>query len=134
MISDTGKTPDIAYCTIITKSHLAFARSLADSLATWNSQSKLNVLLADQVDGYFNPDNEPFHLIKIEELNDQVDIGRMCLYYTPLELCFCLRAWLHEYMFEKTGYKKWIYLDSDILVYHSLKIIFDQINDGLFLA
>jgi hypothetical protein len=129
MISDSGNTQDIAYCTIITKSHLAFARSLADSLSTWNSQSKLYVLLADRMDGYFNPDNEPFHLIKIEELNDQVDIGRMCFYYTPLELCFCLRAWLHEYMFERTIFKKWIYLDSDILVYNSLKMISDSLED-----
>jgi hypothetical protein len=129
MISDFETSSDIAYCTIITKSHLAYARTLATTLETSNSQNKLYVLLADRVDGYIDPDKEPFHLIGLEELTDQQDIDRMCFYYTPSELCFCLRAWLHEYMFQKTSFKKWIYLDSDIIVYHSLKKISDQLDD-----
>jgi hypothetical protein len=129
MISTIETGSDLTFCTIITKSHLAFARSLAYSLAASNSQSKLFVLLADRVDEYIDYDKEPFHLIKLEELNDQEDIKRMCFYYTPLELCFCLRAWLHEYMFQKTNFKKWIYLDSDILVYSSLEMISDLLDD-----
>ena len=129
MISDFGTSSDLACCTIITKSHLSYARTLANTLATSNSQSKLYVLLADRIDGYIDPDKEPFYIIKLEELADQEDIDRMCFYYTPSELCFCLRAWLHEYMFQKTSFKKWIYLDSDIAVYHSLEKIFKQLDD-----
>jgi hypothetical protein len=129
MISDFGTSSDTAYCTIITKSHIAYARALADTLTTSNSQSKLYVLLADKLDGYIDPAKEPFSLIKLKELTDQEDIDRMCFYYTPSELCFCLRAWLHEFMFNKTDLKKWIYFDSDIIVYHSLKKISDRLDD-----
>jgi hypothetical protein len=128
MTSKFGTTSDIACCTIITKSHLAYARTLATTLAESNSQSKLYVLIADRIDGYVDPDKEPFNLINLEELTDQDDIDRMCFYYTPSELCFCLRAWLHEYMFQKTSYKKWIYFDSDIVVYHSLNKIFQHLD------
>jgi len=119
---------DTAYCTIITKSHLAYARALATTLAEKNSQSKFFVLLADRIDGCFDPEKEPFELIPIEDLADQDYIQQMCFYYTPSELCFSLRAWLHEYMLKKFTFPKWIYLDSDIIVYHSLERISDQLD------
>lgn len=129
MISDVGTLSDIAFCTIITKSHLAYARTLATTLRTYNSQSKLFVLLADRIEGYFDSDDEPFELIDLEELTNQEEIQKMCFYYTPSELCFCLRAWLHEYMFQRTAFQKWIYLDADIGVYHSLKKISDRLGN-----
>jgi len=119
---------DTAYCTIVTKSHLAYARALATTLTEQNPQGKLFVLLADRIDGYFDPEKEPFELIPIEDLADQDYIQQMCFYYTPSELCFSLRAWLHEYMLKKFTFKKWIYLDSDIIVYHSLERISKQLD------
>jgi hypothetical protein len=129
MSTDSGTVSDIAYCTIITKSHIAYARTLADTLAKSNSGSELYVLLADRLDEYIDPVNEPFNLIKLEDLVDQDDIDKMCFYYTPSELCFCLRAWLHEFMFKKTSFKKWIYFDSDIIVHHSLNQISNHLDD-----
>ena len=129
MSSDVGIMSDMAYCTIVTKSHLSYARVLAKTLAEHNSQSKLYVLLADRIDGYIDPEKEPFELITIEELNDQEDIQRMCFYYTPSELCFCLRAWLHEYMFQNSTFSKWIYFDSDITVNNSLNRISEQLDN-----
>lgn len=119
---------DTAFCTIVTKSYLAYARALAVTLAKHNPENRLFVLLADRIDGYFDPKAEPFDLITIEELSDQEDIHKMCFYYNAIEMCFVLRAWLHEYMFEKTNYSKWIYLDADIAVYHSFKKISEQLN------
>lgn len=129
MYSNSENVSDIAYCTIVTKSHLAYARALAYSLEAYNPQSKLFVLLADQKEERIDIANELFELIELAELNDQEYIQKMCFYYTPSELCFCLRAWLHEYMFHKTSFEKWIYLDSDIIVYHSLKEISEQLDD-----
>ena len=129
MDSNSEIISDIAYCTIVTKSHLAYARALAYSIEAYNPQSKLFVLLADMNEECIDIANEPFELIELEELNDQEDIQKMCFYYTPSELCFCLRAWLHEYMFHKTPFAKWIYFDSDIMVYHSLKEISDQLDE-----
>jgi len=128
MVSGDKNVSDTAYCTIVTKSHLSYARVLAKTLQEHNPRSKLLVLLADRIDGFFNPEEYPFELITLEELTDQKDIQRMCFYYSPSELCFCLRAWLHEYMFQNSSFEKWIYLDSDMIVCHSLKRISDQLD------
>ncbi len=119
---------DTAYCTIVTKSHLAYARALGACLAKHDPKSKYYVLLADRVDGYFNPDKEPFELITLDQLSDQEDIHKMSFYYNAIEMCFVLRPWLHEYMTQNTPFKKWIYLDADIAVYNSLQVISDQLN------
>ena len=130
MIASFKTSSDTAYCTIITKSHIAYARALASTLIKLHPQNRLFVLLADKLDSYIDPAKEPFNIIKLEELNDQEEIERMCFYYNKSELCFCLRAWLHEFMFNKTEFMKWIYFDSDILVYHSLKNISDQLDNN----
>jgi|ERR687885_68340 hypothetical protein len=117
-----------AVCTIITKSYLAFARALSHTISEHDPNIKLYVLLADDLDGYFNPAEETFKTILLEELPDQDLVRKMCFYYTPFELCCALRGMLHEYMYEKQIARSWIFLDSDILTYTSLKVIFQQLE------
>jgi len=128
MTSNTGTVSDMACCTIVTKSHLAYAQVLAKSLAEHNPQCKMFVLLADRIDGFFDPQKYPFELITLAELKDQKDVQRMCFYYSPSELCFNLRPWLHEYMYQQSKFEKWIYLDSDILICNSLNKISVQLD------
>ncbi|WP_414542645.1 hypothetical protein [Nostoc sp. CCY0012] len=115
-------------CTIITKNYLAYARALATSLTKHNPDIKLYVLLADRVDEYFDPAQEPFELIKLEDLPDQPTVKRMCFYYTPFELCCALRGILHQFIYEKKLADLWLFLDSDILIYSSLEEIFQQLE------
>jgi hypothetical protein len=122
-----------AVCTVITKSYLPYARTLASSLAEHNPDVDLYVLLADKVDNYFNPALEPFKFIYLEDLSDTQTVEQMCFYYTPFELCCALRGFLHEYMFERTNAQKWLFLDSDIMVYNSLDIIFEQLENSSIL-
>lgn len=122
-----------AVCTIITKSYLPYARTLASSLAKYNPDVNLYVLLADKVDEYFDPSLEPFEFIYLENLSEPKSIEQMCFYYTPFELCCGLRGLLHEYMFEKTDAKKWLFLDSDIMVCSSLTVIFNQLENSSIL-
>ena len=119
-----------AVCTVITKSYLPYARTLASSLAKYNPDVDLYVLLADKVDGYFDPSLEPFKFIYLEDLSDTQTVEQMCFYYTPFELCCALRGFLHEYMFEQTNAQKWLFLDSDIMIYNSLDIIFQQLEES----
>lgn len=116
-------------CTVITKSHLAFARTLAHTLDEHNPNSKLFVLLADKVDGYLDPQAEPFHLIRLEDLADHEAVERMCFYYTPFELCCSLRGSLHDYMLNETSARSWVFLDSDIMVFNSLDDVFRQLEE-----
>lgn len=115
-------------CTIVTKSYLAYARALATSLNTHNPNVKLYVLLADEIDGYFEPAKEPFELIRLEDLPDQQTVRRMCFYYTPFELCCALRGILHQFIYENQLADSWLFLDSDILIYNSLEEIFQQLE------
>lgn len=122
-----------AVCTVVTKNYLAYARTLATSLAKHNPDIPLYVLLADKVDGYFDPSLEPFKFIYLEDLSDQQAIEKMCFYYTPFELCCALRGFLHEYMFYKTTTHRWLFLDSDIMVFGSLETIFKQLEKATIL-
>ena len=122
-----------AVCTVITKSYLAHARALANSLFEHNAGVTLYVLLADSVDGYFDPSNEPFELICLDSLADQDTVQAMSFYYTAFELCCALRGLLHEYMYEVVKAEKWLFLDSDIMVFSSLDCIFQQLDKSSIL-
>ena len=122
-----------AVCTVITKSYLPYARTLASSLAEHNPDVDLYVLLADKVDGYFDPALEPFKFIYLEDLSDTQTVEQMCFYYTPFELCCALRGFIHEYMFEQTNAQKWLFLDSDIMIFNSLDVIFEQLENSSIL-
>ena len=118
-------------CTIITKSYLAHARALAESIREHNpGLPPLLVLLADRVDGYFDPANEPFQMIQLEDLADQQAVQEMSFYYTPFEFCCALRGCLHNHILDRTEAQSWIFLDSDILVFHELSEIFRQIDSN----
>jgi hypothetical protein len=119
---------ELAVCTIITKSYLPYARTLASSLAKYNPDVMLYVLMADRIDGYFDPSLENFKFIYLEDLPCTEDIEQMCFYYNAFELCCALRGFLHEYMFERTSIQKWIFLDSDIMIFSPLDVIFEQLE------
>ncbi|MBD2082338.1 glycosyl transferase, group 1 [Leptolyngbya sp. FACHB-17] len=115
-------------CTTTTKNHLAYARTLAETLLEHNSDAELYVLLADRLDDAFDPDCESFKLISLEELPDQHLVEQMTFYYTPFELCCALRGVLHQYIYETLAPESWIFLDSDVMVCHSLEAIFEQLS------
>ncbi len=125
---------DQAFCTIITKRYLPFARTLADSLNKHHPNIPLYVLLVDKIDKNTSSlSSEHFKIIHLEDLSDFKTVERMCFYYTPFELCNALKGWLHEYMFEQTNVHKWIYLDSDIALYHSIDDVFKQLDHSSIL-
>ena len=116
-------------CTIITKSHLVYARTLLQSLKKYNEDVKFYVLLADQVDGYFEPKDYDFSWIFLENLDDQEIVRQMCFYYSAFELCCALRGHLHQYLYQNTDIDKWVFLDSDIMVCGSLEPIFQELEN-----
>jgi hypothetical protein len=115
-------------CTIVTKSHLAYARTLAKTLRQHNHGSRLFVLLADRLEEYFDPAKEPFELVRLSDLNDPEIIEHMCFYYRPFELCCALRGLLHEYMMKEVNAPKWFFFDADIMIFNSLESIWRQLD------
>ena len=120
---------DLAVCTIITKSHLTYARTLSESIKKYNPEIEVYVLLADTFDNYFDPKDEIFNLIDFSDLPNQHNLNQMCFYYTPFELCCALRGMLHEYMYRKTSAQRWLFLDSDIMIFSSLEAVFRELEN-----
>ncbi len=119
---------DAVFFTIVTKSYLAEARSLGQSLSLYHPESSFYIFLADEADGFFDPTCEQFTIISLSKLPHQDLVNRMKFYYTPFEFCNALRPLAHEYIFRQTDFNVWIYLDSDILVTASLDPFIDDIR------
>lgn len=117
-----------AVCTIVTKSHLAYAKTLMESVTEHNSHIDCYILLADTPDEAIETKTDRLNWIFIEDLQDKDLIDQCCFYYNAFEFCNALRGFLHEYLLNKTIHDKWIYLDSDILVLSSLDPIFKQLE------
>jgi len=119
--------------TVVTKSHLAYARALAWSLAETQSDSKLYCLLADRIDDYFDPRTEPFEVITIEALDRPELLHKLCFYYTRFELCNALRGELHHYLWKQHEIERWLYLDADIMVVGDLRPVLARLDDAQIL-
>ncbi|MBC8646801.1 MAG: hypothetical protein H7X85_06530 [Thermoanaerobaculia bacterium] len=57
-----------AAATIVAKSSLSLARVIAQSFREHHAEILFFVLLADEVDGFFEPSREPYELIRFDEL------------------------------------------------------------------
>jgi glycosyltransferase involved in cell wall biosynthesis len=107
-------------CTIVSKNYLPFARVWARSLAAQHPEAQLFVLLVDRVDGCFDPAAEPFELVEVEALENIPDFRAFAFKYTVLELNTAVKPFFLEHLFARTGTRKLIYFDPDILVFQPL--------------
>ena len=118
---------DIVICTLVAKNYLASARVLADSFLKYHPNGKMYVLLVDRVDGYFDPEQEKFEIITIDDLKDN-GIRRMLFWYKVGGATVAIKPYLLSHLFEKFGYKKLIYFDSDIMINSPLNDIWELLN------
>ena len=110
---------DLAVTTIVAKNYLAHARVLSRSLRAHNPDTRMIVLAVDEVDGYIDPQKEPFELVKLDELRIK-DLPALCFKYSVLELATAVKPFLLEHIFDRFGARKVIYLDPDILIFNTL--------------
>jgi len=99
------------FCTIVTRSHLPYARALAESLRTSGNPEKLLVLVADA--DRANEAIEGCTPLTLAELNPAPP-DAMTVYYDGFELCNALKPFLIAHAL-RTGAQQVIYLDADIL-------------------
>jgi glycosyltransferase involved in cell wall biosynthesis len=110
-------------CTIVSKNYLPYARVLARSFLQYHPASRFFLLLADRVDGAFDPAQEPFELIEAEGLGAE-SLGiegwsDFAFKYTILELNTAVKPAFLARLFE-LGADKLIYFDPDIWIAHRL--------------
>lgn len=122
-------------CTVIIKNLLPQARVLAHSLRVHNPDMRLIVLLGDRLNGEFDPTQEPFDLIHLEDLDDDGSIERMSFYYKPYDFCCALRGFLHHHLISRTSFERWLYLDPETVVHGPLDPLLARLdNQSVLLA
>ncbi len=107
-------------CTIASKNYLGMVRVFAESVQRTNPGTPVYVLLTDRVENRFDPVNEPYHLITLEELDNIPDAPHFFFKYDPIELNTAAKPYFLEYLFRKFGIEKICYFDPDIMVFTKL--------------
>lgn len=114
--------------TICTLSHLAQAKTMADSLVKHNPDYRVVIGLFDKVNDRDVSAVEHYTLVEINK--DQIpDFEQLFDRYTPFELSCLAKPYLAKWLL--TTYpdvEKLLYFDSDILFFDSLKAIEDDLE------
>ena len=106
-------------CTIIARNYAAHARVLARSFAETHPDGHCSVLVIDDPEGHLDPANEPFELVRLEEIG-LPDAERMAAVYDVVELSTAVKPWLMRHLLDRDGVEAVTYLDPDIRVVDSL--------------
>ena len=106
-------------CTIVSKNYLSYARVLMRSVKEHHPELQLVTLLVDRIDGYFRPEEEPFHTILADDLNIP-DWDHFSMKYDIIELNTAVKPYFLEVLFDRFEARNVIYFDPDILVYQRL--------------
>jgi glycosyltransferase involved in cell wall biosynthesis len=106
-------------CTIIARNYAAHARVLARSFNATHPDGLCSVLVIDEIEGYIDPANEPFEVIRLDQIG-LPDPERMAAYYSVIELSTAVKPWLLRHLLDRDGVDAVTYLDPDIRVEDSL--------------
>lgn len=118
------------FSTIITKSHLAHARTWSRSILKHHPDAIIYVAIADQIDGFFEPSEEPFRTIKFSDFRHNALLQHMAFYYTPFELCCAARPFLHEYLWDHAPEAAWLFLDADTYILGDMTRAFEPLAEA----
>lgn len=103
-------------CTIVAKNYLAQARCLTESFLAHHPDGKVFVLLVDRPDGHFDPTQEAFTTILVEDIGIP-QFTAMAFRYTLLELSTAVKPFFLQYLFNTYPYDALCYVDPDIYFY-----------------
>lgn len=104
----------VAAATIVAKSQLAVGRVLARSFRRHHPEIPFFLLLADQVDGCFDPTAEPFQLIELAELTIP-DRERFLMRYPQQPLSYACTPHLLRHLL-RNGWDRVLFLKQESLV------------------
>lgn len=119
--------------TIVSKNYLPFARTLLSSVRQHHPEWDSYLLLVDEVEGEFNPLEEPFQVCYLSDL-DLPDMKKFIFRYTILELNTAVKPWMFSFLFKQKNYDKVIYIDPDIYLYSRLEEVEEALNQGNLLV
>jgi len=106
----------IGVFTIASKNYLAYVRTMLNSVARVHPEYKLYLCLADQVDDYFEADQEPYTVIQADQLGIH-NFTDMTLRYDIMEFNTAVKPFMFRWLFDNTDLDTVIYLDPDTRAY-----------------
>ena len=106
----------LAGCTAVSANYLAYARTLARSFRQQHPDGRFFVLLVDRLEERFDPAEEPFILVQLEDLDTIPDPHGFLFKYNCLEVITALKPYFMTHLFERHGVERLLWLDPDILI------------------
>jgi glycosyltransferase involved in cell wall biosynthesis len=111
----------VRICTIIARNYLPAARVLATSFLDHHPSGHVAVLIIDDVRGDVDPHDEPFEVVRSQDLDLETgEFHRMAMIYGLVELATALKPWLLRHLLSRPDTQAVMYLDPDIRVYAPL--------------
>lgn len=122
------------FCTIITKSHLPYARALYSSLKEHGDRPIFYVLVTDSID-IKEIDDQGFKPIFLSQLENQELIHKLSDKYklNSNEFRWSMKPVLLLHLLQFEGYNKVFFLDPDLYFFSSYKYLEDELGDSSFL-
>ena len=121
----------IAIFNVCSKNHLAYARSLFESVRSFHTNIDCYTILVDEFDHDFQIESELFDIIEARSINIP-DFNYLCFKYDIQELNGAVKPFGFKYLFTK-GYNKILYFDSDIYLYNKLDYLINKLDDYICL-
>src|SRR3954447_14646486 len=120
-----------AGCTIAAKARFPSARVVARSFAAHHPGVPFFVLLADEVEGCFDPAAEPYDLLGLDAL-DLPDLRARCFRYEREQLSYALTPTLLRCLLDR-GFERALFLKQESLVCGSLDEAVAGLDDAAVL-
>ncbi|MBI5503435.1 MAG: hypothetical protein HY899_01430 [Deltaproteobacteria bacterium] len=117
---------DLAAATIVAKNRIALARVVADSFARHHPEIPFFVLLADEPNGYFNPDAERFTVLRLEELAIP-DLAALRSRYTQQELTYAMTPYVLTHLLDR-GFDRVAFFKQESLVVGDLTPVLELLG------
>ena len=123
---------ETALCSVGSNDRLAHARVLFSSVAAQHKDADLYLFLADELNSEVDRAKENFEIIEAKELSLQGLVG-MSFMYDGFEFGCSLKPFIVRHLLA-AGYKKVVYLDTDIRVFGRLDLVLELLDTHSFVV
>jgi hypothetical protein len=124
----SGENHGLVVATIVSKDGISMARVTAKSFLKYHPDIPFVTLLADEVDGWLQPANEPFQLVEMKDIGIP-DLQRFRFQYTKQETSYAATPFFLEYLLND-GFSNVLFLKQETLVVNKLDPLFEALRQA----
>lgn len=119
-----SSSPRFAAVTIASKAYLSLARVTARSFKAHHPEIPFYLLLTDRCDGFFDPDDEPFEVIQIEDLAIP-RLERLAYHYQQQAFSYAVTPHVMRHLLQQ-GFGGVLFLKQETLILGRLSPLFER--------